>query len=166
MPFISYDVNTPGEFKRITGLYSNEARARMKQHYIQVELLVFEEMKKDLNSYSVQTVDGRPTLFANTKSVSNFKVQAVAADKAKSKAAISSLLEVDGREYDPNPAFQQNLSIALGLMASLPSYTTKLWCRQNNKWEFVDHDVQMCINIAQAFDQRRIHQSQELYQNL
>lgn len=168
MPFVSYDPNTPGEFKRIKGRFTKENIVRAKtQSYVEVDHVTFEQVSADPNNYSVQVSDSGIKLVANERSINNFtKAKAIAEDKKASKAVIAGTLEVDGRVYDPNPAFQQNLSNALGIMGIDNKYVTHLWCRLGDKWEFVEHDSEMCAAVAKAFDQRRIQQSKELYQNL
>lgn len=171
MPFVSYDPNTPGDNKKISGRFTKESFAQAKsQNYLEVTSTEFENITNDPNNYSVLVESGSdPKLVANQHSINNFtKVKAITEDKKKSKAAIAGTLVFGDYEYDPNPAFQQNLSMALAIMAHDKKYVTRFWCRlaTDKKWVFLEHDAKMCAGVAKAFSERREQQSEELYKNL
>lgn len=159
MPFVHFNPEITNR-SNIRGIYTIESRA--KNPYVSISEKQLQEVKKDPNRFAV--VDGKLELV--DEHFSNFtKAKAISIERKQAKQRINKDLEVGNYIYVPDSAFQQNISLLLGIHAMDSEYVSRLWCREreSNEWRFIDHNGQMILEIAKAFNERREQTSELLY---
>lgn len=161
MPYLHYKEDVK-EGSNIRGVYSSTKG--VKEPFIQISESQLTDYKADPNNFTV--ING--ALKAIEHQFSNFtKAKAIQAERKQTKQSIVGPLEVSGYVYNPDAAFQQNLSVVLGICALDPDYLCCFWCKETgtDEWKFLDHDKSMVLAVAKAFNERREQNSEALHKN-
>ena len=159
MPFLHYNPDITNR-SNVRGIYTTQDRA--KKPFIQISEHQLAKFKEDPNQYTV--VGGKLELV--DEQFSNFtKAKAINIERKQAKQTIIASLEVGNYVYTPDAAFQQNISMLLGIHAMDSEYVSRLWCKDldSDTWSLIDHSGQMILEIAKAFNERREQISELLY---
>ncbi len=65
--------------------------------------------------------------------------------------------EVDGCVYVVDRYLIDNIAINLAISSHDKNHSTKLWCQENGKWIHKLHNVAQLLEVAKAFDVKRIN---------
>ena len=160
MPYIKYkeiDTKEPTS-SNIRGLYTNEPSD--KQDIIEVDQRSAELWKRDPNNYAV--VDQQLVTIKRPYSNLN-KAESFHKERRKTQESINEPLEVQDTTYNIDQAFQNNLSLGLGIVSCDPKHKIKLWCKQDNEWLFKEHSKDELLEVAKELNKRREDNSNKLY---
>lgn len=145
----------------ITKITTNEQTA--VEPYVSVTPDEYRRFQQNPNNYVVK--DGK--LQVIERSLSNLtKVKGQNVHRKQIASEIGSNIEIGGMTYSVDAAFQNNLTLVLGIQAGDPDYTARFWCYDGTGWVFADHNHNACLDLAKAFNERREQLSHELYKKL
>jgi hypothetical protein len=160
MYYLTYDPDKTGS-TNITKI--STTRQKAVEPFVEVSADLYKRFHNNPNNYVVK--DGR--LQAIERSLSNLtKVKGQNVHRKQIANEIGSQLEVGGYTYNINSAFQNNLTLILGIQAGDSDYVARLWCHNGTDWVFRDHSHEDTLQVAKAFNERREQLSQQLYEKL
>ena len=90
------------------------------------------------------------------RQLNNFRKEASSKNQAP--------LVVGDYKYFVDSSFMDNLNLNLSLCSMVKNHSCQLWrISSSDTWEFAEHNKQMLIDVAVAFNSRRENISNELY---